>query len=125
MLAAASSLLPAAQVGFVGLARDEQTLEPHAYLTSLPEKLAGEPVLLLDPMLATGGSVLRAVDLLVGRGAGDVTIVCVLAAPEGLATVFASGRNVRVVTAAIDERLDERAFIVPGLGDAGDRQFDG
>jgi uracil phosphoribosyltransferase len=125
MLGAASSLLPEAPVGFVGLARDEQTLEPHAYLTSLPEKLTGDPVLLLDPMLATGGSVLRAVDLLVGRGAGDVTIVCVLAAPEGLAAVFAADRAVRVVTAAIDERLDERAFIVPGLGDAGDRQFDG
>lgn len=124
MLAAASGLLPEAPIGFVGLARDEATLRPRAYLEALPPSLAGESVLLLDPMLATGGSVLRALDLLFERDVADVTLVCVLAAPEGLAAVRAAPRPVPVVTAAIDERLDERAFIVPGLGDAGDRQFD-
>ena len=80
--------------------------------------------MLLDPMLATGGSVRHAVDLLATRGATDLTLVCVLAAPEGLAALAAAPVPVRVVTAAVDERLDERAYIVPGLGDAGDRQFD-
>lgn len=124
MLPAASALLPEAPVGFVGLARDEITLRPRAYLESLPPSLAGESVLLLDPMLATGGSVLRALDLLFERDVADVTLVCVLAAPEGLAALRTAARPVRVVTAAVDERLDERAYIVPGLGDAGDRQFD-
>jgi uracil phosphoribosyltransferase len=124
MLAAASALLPAAPVGFVGLARDESTLQPEAYLASLPEALEGRPVLLLDPMLATGGSVLRAAELLHGRGAGNVTLACVLAAPEGLARLAHAPLPIRVVTAAVDERLDERGYIVPGLGDAGDRQFD-
>jgi uracil phosphoribosyltransferase len=123
MLSAASALLPTAPVGFVGLARNEATLQPDAYLESLPESLTGDPVLVLDPMLATGGSVLRAVELLHERGAGQVTVVCALAAPEGLAAVGADP-TVRVITASVDERLDERGYIVPGLGDAGDRQFD-
>jgi len=124
MLAAASTLLPQSAIGFVGLERDEQTLQPRAYLTSLAEDLAGAPVLLLDPMLATGGSLRHAVDVLRQRGAGPVTVVCALAAPEGLAALDELSPPVRVVTASIDERLDERGFIVPGLGDAGDRQFD-
>jgi uracil phosphoribosyltransferase len=92
-------------------------------MESLPESLAGRPVFVLDPMLATGGSMAHTIRLLTGRGATDVTAVCVLAAPEGLAHLAESGLPVRVVTAAVDERLNDSAFIVPGLGDAGDRQF--
>jgi uracil phosphoribosyltransferase len=124
MLASASRLLPEAPVGFVGLSRDERTLQARAYLESLPDSLAGETVWLLDPMLATGGSVLRALDLLAARHVAAVTLVCVLAAPEGLAALARASVAVEVVTASVDERLDERAYIVPGLGDAGDRQFD-
>lgn len=123
MAEAAYGLLPEAQMGFLGLARDEETHEPRAYMESLPETLAGRPVLVLDPMLATGGSLEHGCRSLVQRGATDLTVVCVLAAPEGLARLDASGLPVRVVTAAVDERLDDRAYIVPGLGDAGDRQF--
>jgi uracil phosphoribosyltransferase len=123
MLPAALSLMPSTQVGFIGMARDETTYEPHAYLESLPEDVAGRPVFLLDPMLATGGSLLRACRLVFDRGARKLTVVCVLAAPEGLATLEESGLDLTVVTAAVDEHLDESAFIVPGLGDAGDRQF--
>jgi uracil phosphoribosyltransferase len=123
MLPAAEALLPEAPVGFVGMARNEVTLQPHAYLQSLPAQLAGRPVLVLDPMLATGGSVRAVLDLLDVRGAGRTTLVCALAAPEGLDAL--RGRpQLRVVTGAVDERLDDRGFIVPGLGDAGDRQFD-
>lgn len=124
MLQAASAVLPHAPIGFVGLERHETTLQPRSYLESLPATLAGRSVMLLDPMLATGGSVRHAVDLLARRGATDFTLVCVLAAPEGLAALAGAPVPVRVVTAAVDERLDERAYIVPGLGDAGDRQFD-
>jgi uracil phosphoribosyltransferase len=123
MLSAGSVLLPDSPIGFVGLERDEQTLQPRAYLISLPPDLAGAAVLLLDPMLATGGSLLHAIDVLRQRGAGAITVVCALAAPEGLAAL-AELSAVRVVTASVDERLDDRGFIVPGLGDAGDRQFD-
>jgi uracil phosphoribosyltransferase len=123
MAGAALGLLPEAQMGFVGLARDEATFQPRAYMESLPASLAGRPVLVLDPMLATGGSLQHCCQLLADRGATDITILCVLAAPEGLARLEASGLPVRVVTASIDERLNDRAYIVPGLGDAGDRQF--
>ncbi|WP_131765570.1 uracil phosphoribosyltransferase [Candidatus Protofrankia californiensis] len=123
MLEAALSLLPEARTGFVGLARDERTFQPHVYLESLPANLAGYPVLLLDPMLATGGSAAHCLNLLAERGATGIVLVCVLAAPEGIAALDAGGFDVRVVTAGIDERLDDNAFIVPGLGDAGDRQF--
>lgn len=124
MLGAVTRLLPESPVGFLGMERDEATLRPRSYLESLPGSLAERPVLLLDPMLATGGSARQAIDRLVERGAAAVTLVCVLAAPEGLAAVAEAAVPVRVVTAAVDERLDERAYIVPGLGDAGDRQFD-
>jgi uracil phosphoribosyltransferase len=123
MAEAALGLLPEAQMGFVGLARDELTFQPRAYLESLPGTLAGRPVLVLDPMLATGGSLQHCCQLLADRGATDITIICVLAAPEGLARLAAGNLPVRVVTASIDERLNDRAYIVPGLGDAGDRQF--
>jgi uracil phosphoribosyltransferase len=123
MAEAAASLLPEAQVGFVGLARNEQTHQPRAYLESLPADLAGQRALVLEPMIATGGSLLHCVRLLVERGASEVVVVSVLVAPEGLGRLRASGLPMRVVTAAIDERLNSDAFIVPGLGDAGDRQF--
>ena len=119
----AFNLLPEAQMGFVGVARDEQTHDPHAYMASLPESLDGRTVIVLDPMLATGGSLLHCLDLLVSRGAYDITVICALAAPEGVARLRDSGHPVRLVTASIDERLDDNAYIVPGLGDAGDRQF--
>jgi len=123
MVDAAQALMPEAQTGFVGLARDERTHLPVPYMESLPESLAGRPVFVLDPMLATGGSMVYTIGLLVERGATDVTAICVLAAPEGVDHLRTSGLPVRVVTASIDERLNNSAFIVPGLGDAGDRQF--
>ena len=123
MVDAAQALMPEAQMGFVGLARDERTHLPVPYMESLPESLAGRPVFVLDPMLATGGSMEHTIRMLTERGASDVTAICVLAAPEGVAHLEGSGLPVRVVTASIDERLNDSAFIVPGLGDAGDRQF--
>lgn len=119
----AHALIPEAQMGFVGLARDEQTLVPTPYMETLPGSLVGVPVFVLDPMLATGGSMEYTVRLLVDRGADDVTAVCAVAAPEGLERLRGSGLPVRVVTACVDERLDDAGYIVPGLGDAGDRQF--
>lgn len=123
MAEAAFNLLPESQMGFVGLARDEQTHEPHPYMASLPESLAGRPIIVLDPMLATGGSLLHCLQLLAQRGADDLTVVCALTAPEGLTALAESGLAIRLFTASVDERLNENAYIVPGLGDAGDRQF--
>lgn len=123
MVEQASALIPSAGVGFVGMARDEKTHEPVPYLESLPADLSGIPVFVLDPMLATGGSMVSTIDLLVARGATDVTAVCVVAAPRGVEALAESGHPVRLVLASIDDGLDENAFIVPGLGDAGDRQF--
>lgn len=125
MADAALGLLPESSMGFVGLARDEETFEPRAYLESLPEDLTGLPVLVLDPMLATGGSLEHCCRLLAGRGCTDITVICVLVAPEGLRRLEASGLPIRIVTASVDQHLNEKAFIVPGLGDAGDRQFGG
>jgi uracil phosphoribosyltransferase len=110
-------------MGFVGLARDEKTHEPSPYMASLPDSLFGRPVIVLDPMLATGGSLLHCLRLLAERGATDLTVICALTAPEGLAALEESGLGIRLFTASIDERLNENAYIVPGLGDAGDRQF--
>ncbi|MBF6212400.1 uracil phosphoribosyltransferase [Nocardia puris] len=123
MVDAAAELVPNAQVGFVGIARDETTHQPVPYLESLPADLAGIPVYVLDPMLATGGSMRHTLELLAARGATDITAVCVVAAPEGIAALENSGLPVRLVTAAVDAGLNENAYIVPGLGDAGDRQF--
>jgi uracil phosphoribosyltransferase len=122
---AALALLPESSMGFVGLARDEHTFQPRAYLESLPADLSGIPVIVLDPMLATGGSLEHCLRLIADRGCTDLTIICVLAAPEGIERLSASGLPARLVTAAIDAHLNDRAFIVPGLGDAGDRQFGG
>jgi uracil phosphoribosyltransferase len=123
MAESAFNLLPESQMGFVGLARDEQTHEPAPYMASLPADLAGRRVIVLDPMLATGGSLLHCLQLLGSRGAERITVVCALAAPEGLRRIEDSGLAALVVTASVDEGLNEHAFIVPGLGDAGDRQF--
>lgn len=119
----AHKLIPDAQMGFVGLSRDEETLLPTPYMESLPQSLADRPVFVLDPMLATGGSMEYTIRILTGRGATDVTAVCALAAPEGLKRLEDSGLPLRVVTASVDERLNDSGFIVPGLGDAGDRQY--
>jgi uracil phosphoribosyltransferase len=121
---AAQELLPDADVGFVGISRDEATFQPKPYVNKLPESLAGRPVIVVDPMLATGGSLVHTVELLVQRGApSPITVVCALAAPEGLDRLRDEDLDLHVLTAAIDDRLNDHAFIVPGLGDAGDRQF--
>nr|BFE67789.1 uracil phosphoribosyltransferase [Actinoplanes digitatis] len=125
MADAALGLLPESSMGFVGLARDEDTYEPRAYMESLPGDLASLPVLVLDPMLATGGSLVHCCQLLVDRGCTDVIVCCVLAAPEGIERLRDSGLPLRLITASIDEGLNEKMYIVPGLGDAGDRQFGG
>jgi len=127
MLEGMTRLLPTAEIGFLGMIRDEVTLEASTYADRLPMDLAGRQVFLLDPMLATGGTLTMAIDLVLSRGARDVTAVCLLAAPEGIAAVDAhvAGRipTITLVTAAIDERLNEHGYIVPGLGDAGDRLY--
>ncbi|MDY6049033.1 MAG: uracil phosphoribosyltransferase [Corynebacterium sp.] len=123
MVDAALSMIPDAQVGFIGLARDEVTHEPVPYLEALPHDLSDQPVFLVDPMLATGGSLLHAIRLLVDRGARDITAICMVSAQPGVDTVAASGFPVRLVTAVIDAELNADAYIVPGLGDAGDRLF--
>lgn len=123
-LGPAQELLPNADIGFIGIARNEQTHEPEPYVNKLPESLAERPVIVVDPMLATGGSLIHTLELLVQRGASQpLTVICALAAPEGIAAVDAAGLSVTLYTASVDERLNDDAFIVPGLGDAGDRQF--
>ena len=123
-LHAAQELLPSADVGFIGVARDETTHQPVPYVNKLPESLAGRQCIVLDPMLATGGSLAHTCQLLVERGAtGTIIVVCVLAAPEGIDMLRTANLDLAVYTASLDERLNETAFIVPGLGDAGDRQF--
>jgi uracil phosphoribosyltransferase len=125
MLDGLTRLLPDAEVGFAGLMRDEETAQPSWYAERLPESAAGRAVFVLDPMLATGGTLVAVVETLLARGAEAVTCVCLLAAPEGIARVQAVFPDDRVslVVAAVDDRLDERSYIVPGLGDAGDRLF--
>jgi uracil phosphoribosyltransferase len=123
MADAAHALLPEATMGFVGLARDEQTHEPRAYMESLPDDLTGQHVIVLDPMVATGGSLVRCCQMIADRGCVDVTVVCALIAPQGITRLESSGLPLTVTTGSIDEGLNDAAFIVPGLGDAGDRQF--
>ena len=122
LLEAVTALLPQVRVGYAGLERDEETLQPTSYYLKVPE-LRDASVLLLDPMLATGGSASFAASLLKERGATDVTLVCVVAAPEGVQRLAAEHPDVRVVTAALDEGLNDVGYIVPGLGDFGDRLF--
>jgi uracil phosphoribosyltransferase len=128
MLDGMTRLLPTADVGFVGMVRNEDTLKASTYANRLPEDLTGREVFVLDPMLATGGTLVTVIEMLKGRGAATVTAVCLLAAPEGLERVEAafpagSAPAVRVVTGAIDAHLNDKGYIVPGLGDAGDRLF--
>lgn len=123
MVDQAHALIPEARVGFVGVARDEVTHQPTPYLESLPDNLSTQPVMVLDPMLATGGSMAHTIGLLLSRKAVDITAICVVVAPEGIATLERLAPKMRLVTAAIDEGLNGIAYIVPGLGDAGDRQF--
>jgi uracil phosphoribosyltransferase len=125
MADSALALLPESSMGFVGLARDEVTFEPRAYMESLPADLSGRPVLVLDPMLATGGSLVHCCQLLVDRGCTDIIVCCVLSAPEGITRLRESGLPLRLVTASVDQGLNDKKYIVPGLGDAGDRQFGG
>lgn len=126
MLDGMTRLLPTAEVGFLGMVRDEVTLEAHTYANRLPDDLSGRQCFLLDPMLATGATLVAAINYLLDLGARDVTVVCLLAAPEGLKVVqdaIDDRADVTIVVAAVDERLDENAYIVPGLGDAGDRLY--
>ncbi len=123
MVEQALALLPEARVGFVGVARDEETHLPSGYMESLPDDLSEMPVLVLDPMLATGGSLTHTIGLLHRRGASDIAVLCVVAAPEGIAALEEAAPNARLFTVAVDDGLNEIAYIVPGLGDAGDRQF--
>ena len=123
MLDAALELLGDVEVAFVGLRRNERTLEARQYASTLPDDLNGRDALILDPMLATGGSCIHALETLRDHGVGQVTAVFVLAAPEGIERVSDSGLADAVCVAAVDESLNENGFILPGLGDAGDRQF--
>lgn len=118
-------LVPTAEVGFLGMARNEETFEPMTYAERLPEDLSDRQCFVLDPMVATGGSLGAAIDFLFRRGARDVTAVCILGAPEGLEAIEkqVGDRDVTLVLGALDERLNEQGYIVPGLGDAGDRLY--
>ncbi|MCL2583450.1 MAG: uracil phosphoribosyltransferase [Streptosporangiales bacterium] len=125
MLDGMTRLLPMADVGFVGMVRDEDSLQASTYADRLPADLTGREVFVLDPMLATGGTLVTVISMLARRGAASVTAICLLAAPEGLARLeeaFPSD-EVRVVSGTVDERLNSKGYIVPGLGDAGDRLF--
>lgn len=127
MLNGMVKLMPTAEVGFLGMVRDHDSLVASTYADRIPHDISNRQVFVLDPMLATGGTLIAAIDLLLARGARDVTAICLLAAPEGVARLeeaYGSGdARVTVVTAAIDERLNEHGYIVPGLGDAGDRLY--
>ena len=126
MLEGMVKLVPTAEVGFLGMVRNEETLQPETYAERLPDDLSERQCFVLDPMLATGGSLIAAIDFLFARGAKDVTAVCLIAAPEGLAAVEKAmeGRgDVTIVLGALDEKLNELGYIVPGLGDAGDRLY--
>ncbi|NRA99806.1 MAG: uracil phosphoribosyltransferase [Rhodobacteraceae bacterium] len=116
-------LIPSARVGFVGLYRDEETLQPVQYYFKVPGELGDRLTIAVDPMLATGNSSVAAIDLLKGAGARNIRFLCLLAAPEGVARMQEAHPDVPIVTAALDERLNENGYIVPGLGDAGDRMF--
>lgn len=123
MLDGVLELVPSARVGFVGLYRDEVTLKPVEYYFKVPQELSGRLTIAVDPMLATGNSSVAAIDFLKKAGASDLRFMCLLAAPEGVARMQEAHPDVPIVTAAIDEKLNEKGYIVPGLGDAGDRMF--
>lgn len=127
MLEGMTKLLPTAQVGFLGMVRDEKTLQASTYANRLPEDLSGRQCFVLDPMLATGGTLVAAFNFLIERGATEITAICLLAAPEGIKIVEdafkGSGVPITLVTGSLDEKLNEHGYIVPGLGDAGDRLY--
>ncbi|MEI6844904.1 MAG: uracil phosphoribosyltransferase [Actinomycetes bacterium] len=127
MLEGMVRLIPTAEVGFLGMVRDEKTLMASTYANRLPEDLSGRQCFVLDPMLATGGTLVAAFNFLIERGATDITAICILAAPEGIAFVEDAFKNsnvpITLVTGALDEKLNEHGYIVPGLGDAGDRLY--
>ncbi|MDO9396167.1 MAG: uracil phosphoribosyltransferase [Herbiconiux sp.] len=125
MLEGMVKLVPSAEVGFLGMVRNEETLEPTTYAERLPDDLSDRQCFVLDPMLATGGSLSAAIEFLFKRGAQDVTAICLLGAPEGVAALekATAGRDVTLVLGALDEKLNEKGYIVPGLGDAGDRLY--
>jgi uracil phosphoribosyltransferase len=125
MLDGIVKLLPTAEVGFLGIKRNEETLQPFTYANRLPDDLTNRQVFIIDPMLATGGTLIDSIDYVFERGATDVTAICLIGAPEGLAAVEAHvhGKDVKIVLGALDEKLNEHGYIVPGLGDAGDRLY--
>ena len=125
MLEGIVKLLPTAEVGFLGIKRNEETLQPYTYANRLPDDLTNRQVYIIDPMLATGGTLIDSIDYVFERGATDVTAICLIGAPEGLAAVEAHvhGKDVKIVLGALDEKLNEHGYIVPGLGDAGDRLY--
>ena len=125
MLDGIVKLLPTAEVGFLGIKRNEETLQPFTYANRLPDDLTNRQVFIIDPMLATGGTLIDSINYVFERGATDVTAICLIGAPEGLAAVEAHvhGKDVKVVLGALDEKLNEHGYIVPGLGDAGDRLY--
>lgn len=116
-------ILPSAKVGHIGLYRDPETLKPVQYYTKLPEDIDKREVIVVDPMLATGGSAVAAISILKAKGVKDIKFVCIISAPEGIETLRNSHPDVDIYTAAIDERLNDHGYIIPGLGDAGDRLF--
>jgi len=127
MLEGMSRLIPTAEIGFLGMVRDEKTLQATTYANRLPEDLTGRQCYILDPMLATGGTLVAAIEFLLAKGATDITAICILAVPEGIAVLekaFANSKvAIKLVTGALDEKLNEHGYIVPGLGDAGDRLY--
>ena len=116
-------LIPAAKVGHIGMFRDEETLEPHEYFFKMPDDIDSRQLFIVDPMLATGGSAIMAIDSLKKRGASNMKFVCLVAAPEGVKALQEAHPDVDIYTAALDDHLNEQGYIVPGLGDAGDRLF--
>ena len=127
MLEGMTRLIPTAEVGFLGMIRDHDTLQPSTYANRLPDDLTGRQCYILDPMLATGGTLIAAMKYLIEKGARDITAITILAAPEGIAAVEkafeGSDFPITIVTGALDEKLNEKGYIVPGLGDAGDRLY--
>lgn len=117
------SLIPTAKIAHVGLYRDEETLQPHAYFEKYPKNMKESTVLILDPMLATGGSAVAAIDMVKKQGAKEIRLVHIVAAPEGVQAIEKAHPDVDIYVAALDEKLNEKGYIVPGLGDAGDRIF--
>lgn len=126
MLEGLLRMLPTAEVGFLGMVRDDETFEVTAYAERLPTDLSGRQIFIIDPMLATGGTLAMAIDYLLARGVSEVTAICLVSAPEGVEHIektYAGRADVTVYTAALDEKLNENGYIVPGLGDAGDRMY--